>query len=209
MIRLVIADDHAIMRDGLKRLFEKEADIRVVGEAANGQEALQRVAKDAPDLLLLDISMPDGGPELITRMQADHPGLRILVLSMHNVSQLVSRSLQLGALGYVTKDSEPEELLTAVRKVGAGSRYVSPALAQSMVLGNCPDGDLTRLSSRELQILRMFVDGVSVGEIADKLFLSPKTVSSHKSRILAKLRVDNDAELIKKAIALGLTLPSL
>lgn len=209
MIRLMIADDHAIVRSGLKQIIATTIDISVVAEATRGEEIFEQLQRDAVDLLLLDMSMPGlAGLELIGRLQVAHARLPILVLSMHNEGQIVARALRAGAGGYVTKDSEPEVLLAAIRKVTHGGRFIDPALGDVLVFDHGPARPLApheALSERERQVLEGIVAGLPLGEIADQLHLSPKTVSTHKMRLMEKLQVDNNADLIRYAIRHGLT----
>lgn len=208
MITLMIADDHAIVRSGLKQIIATTIDIEVVAEATRGEDIFEQLQKEAVDLLLLDMSMPGlAGLELIGRLQVTNPQLPILVLSMHNEGQIVARALRAGAGGYVTKDSEPEVLLAAIRKVAHGGRFIDPALGDVMVFERGPARPLAHeaLSERERQVLEGIVAGLPLGEIADQLHLSPKTVSTHKMRLMEKLHVDNNADLIRYAIRHGLT----
>ncbi|MEW6704458.1 MAG: response regulator transcription factor [Pseudomonadota bacterium] len=206
--RVLIADDHAIVRGGLRRILATADDLAVVGEAASGAEALSLLAAGQADLLLLDLAMPGmNGVDLIRRVLQERPGLPILVLSMHNESQIVTSALRAGAAGYVTKDSDPEVLLAAVRKVASGGRYIDPSLVDSVVFhgANRETGPHEQLSARELQVLERIVAGLSLGSIADELRLSPKTVSTHKMRLMHKLGVATNAELLKYALRHGLT----
>ena len=207
MIRIIIADDHAIVRGGLKQIFAMTSDVVVVSEAAQSSEVLEQWRQVACDLLLLDLTMPGvSGVDLICRLHDEKPDLPILVLSMHNEGQIVARALKAGAAGYVTKDSEPEILLAAVRKVAAGGKYIDPALVESMIFNIGSHNDLPHdsLSERELQVLRMIAAGGPLGEIAEQLHLSPKTVSTHKMRLMQKLGIDNNADLVRYASKHGL-----
>lgn len=208
MIKLMIADDHAIVREGLKQLFSLYSDISVVGEATNGSDVLVNLRTQTIDLLLLDMTMPGiSGVELITRIRAQNPTLPILVLSMHNVVQIAKRALSNGASGYLTKDSDPEVLLAAIRKVAGGGRFIDPDLAEAMVFDNVktePAEPHELLSEREYQILRLLVGGKSVNDIADELSISNKTVSTHKTRLMQKLSVNNNAELVRYGLDNGL-----
>lgn len=200
MIRIVIADDHAIIRGGLKQIVTTTADIVVVGEATQGSEVLEQCRQTPCDLLLLDMTMPGlNGVELIRRLHEERPALPILVLSMHNEGQIVARALKAGAAGYVTKDSEPEILLSAIRKVAAGGRFIDPALVETMVFSVGGNNSLPHdtLSERELQVLKMIAAGGSLGNIAEQLHVSPKTISTHKMRLMLKLGIDNNADLIR------------
>lgn len=208
MIKLLFAEDHAIVRNGLNQIFSDAPDITVVGEAANGTELLELARKKDFDLLLMDLTMPGvSGPELIKRLLADRPELKIVVLSMNNESQTVNRALKAGAAGYVTKDSDQTVLLTAIRKVVAGSKFIDPSLVEAMVFEGKNEDQAPHavLSDRELQILQMLAAGQTPGEIAKALFLSVKTVSTHKTNLMQKLGIDSNADLVRYAIRHGLT----
>ena len=204
MIRLVIADDHAIVRGGLKQLFALAPDLEVVGEAVNGSEVLERLRQDPFDLLLLDLNMPGiSGADLITRVKAHRADLPILVLTMHNEPQVAARMLKAGATGYISKDCEPEILLAAIRKVAANGKYIAPDLAEKMVF------DLTAtaqrplhslLSEREAEIFRLLTTGKGVNEIALQLAISNKTVSTHKVRLMEKMKLSSMADLMRYAM---------
>ena len=207
MIRIAIADDHAVVRSGLKQILAMTPDIVVTAEATKVSEVMAMVHRAEVDLLLLDMAMPGiSGVELITLLQQEKPSLPLLVLSMHNEGQIVARALKAGASGYVTKDSEPEILLTAIRKVAGGGRFIDPALVDVMVFDaverDRPPHEL--LSERECQVLDMIAGGQTIGDIADQLHLSPKTVSTHKMRLMHKLEIDNNVDLVRYAIRHGL-----
>ena len=207
MIRVLIADDHAIVRGGLKQIIATTTDIVAAGEATDGAEVIDRLRQVELDLLLLDMTMPGlSGVDLVRRVRTDKPGLPILVLSMHNEGQVVSRALRAGATGYVTKDSDPAILLAAIRKVAAGGRFIDPALVDAIVFdagnGDRPPHDL--LSDREFQVLQKIVAGEAIGEIGAALNLSAKTISTHKMRLMQKIGVDNNADLIRYALRHGL-----
>lgn len=207
MIRILIADDHAIVRGGLKQIIATTTDIVAAGEATHGAEVIDKVRQADLDLLLLDMTMPGlSGVDLVRRVRADKPSLPILVLSMHNEGQVVSRALRAGATGYVTKDSDPAILLAAIRKVAAGGRFIDPALVDAIVFdagnGDRPPHDL--LSDREFQVLQKIVAGEAIGEIGAALNLSAKTISTHKMRLMQKIGVDNNADLIRYALRHGL-----
>ena len=207
MIRIIIADDHAIVRGGLKQIFAMTSDVVVVSEAAQSSEVLEQWRQVACDLLLLDLTMPGvSGVDLICRLHDEKPDLPILVLSMHNEGQIVARALRAGAAGYVTKDSDPEILLAAVRKVAAGGKFIDPSLVESMIFNSGAGSELPHdsLSDRELQVLKMVAAGGLLGEIAERLHLSPKTVSTHKTRLMLKLGIDNNADLVRYATRHGL-----
>jgi DNA-binding NarL/FixJ family response regulator len=204
MIRVVLADDHTIVRDGLKHLLGAAGDIEVAGEASNGTEALERVRTLAFDVLLMDMSMPGkSGIELIRQVHGEKPKLRILVLSMHEEHQYAVRAIRAGAAGYVTKESATLQLVEAIRKVAAGGAFISAEVAQQLALGAMPDaqGPLhATLSDREYQILLLIAEGKSISEIAEQLFLSVKTISTHKSNILQKMNLSTQGDLIRYAI---------
>lgn len=204
MIQLVIAEDHAIVRGGLKRIFALESDITVVGEAVSGAEVLDWLQYDTFNLLLLDMNMPGiSGADLITRIRAHRSDLAILVLSMHNVPQIAAMALRAGASGYITKDCEPDMLLDAMRKVTTGGSYIAPDLAQRMVFdvtSSRPRPPHSQLTERELEIFLMLSRGMAVNEIATQLALSSKTVSTHKARMMEKMNLGHLADLMRYAI---------
>lgn len=207
MIRLLLADDHALVREGLRRILAAAADIEVAAEAANGDEALALVKNREFDLALLDLSMPGlSGLALIKRLKVERPRLRILVLSMHGESQYAARALKAGASGYLTKDSPGAQLLGAIRKIAAGGVQISETAAAQLITtagaGDAPPH--AALSDREYEVLRQIVAGRSVTEIAGALSVSVKTVSTHKARILQKLDLAGTAELVRYAIEHGL-----
>jgi len=207
MIKILIAEDHAIVRNGLRQIFSDTTDIELVGEATNGSEALELARKLEFDVLLLDMSMPGvSGPELIKRLLAEKPSMRILVLTMNNESQFVNRALKAGASGYVTKDSDQTVLFTAISKVASGQKFIDPALVDAMVFDSTTDKESPHLtlSDRELQVLQMLASGLNPGEIAESLFLSAKTVSTHKVNLMQKLGIENNADLVRYAIKHGL-----
>jgi DNA-binding NarL/FixJ family response regulator len=203
-IRVVIADDHTILREGLRQLLESADDIRVVAEAADGHQVLSCVRGDEFDVLILDMSMPGkSGIELIKQVKAERPKLRVLVLSMHEEEQYAVRAIKAGASGYVTKDSAGTQLLTAIRKVAGGGAFISAEVAEQLALGAMPNAEgppHARLSDREFEVFQLLVDGASVTEIAARLNLSGKTVSTHKARLMEKLGVANQADLVRYAL---------
>jgi DNA-binding NarL/FixJ family response regulator len=204
VIRLVIADDHAIVRGGLKQIFALVPDFDVVGEAVNGSEVLACLRLEPFDLLLLDLNMPGiSGADLINRVKAHRKDLPVLVLSMHNDPQVAARMLRAGASGYITKDCEPDILMAAIRKVAANGRYIAPDLAEKMVFdvtstGQRPPHSL--LSNREFEVFRLLVSGKSVNQIATQLAISNKTVSTHKVRLMEKTNLSNMADLLRYAM---------
>lgn len=207
MIKVLIADDHAIMRGGLRQMLAATADIIVIGEATDGQSLLAQLPGLDCQLLLLDMSMPGiSGLDLIRRLKIQRPTLPILVLSMHNEGQIVTRTLRAGANGYVTKDSEPSVLLTAIRKVGGGGKFIDPVFVDRVVsdVGDAGMNEGGHLTDREFQVLQCIVTGHTIIKMADTLCLSAKTVSTHKTRIMRKFGIDNNADLIRHAIQYGL-----
>ena len=205
MIRIVVADDHTIVREGLKGLLAAAGDLEVVGEAQDGHEVVKRVRELDFDLLLLDMSMPGkSGIELIKQVKGEKPKLRILVLSMHEEHQYAVRAIRAGASGYLTKESASRQLVDAIRKVAAGGAFISSAVAEQLALGAMPDaqGPLhAALSDREFQVFRMVAEGKSISDIAERLNLSVKTVSTHKANILHKMNMATSGDLIRYAIA--------
>lgn len=209
MIRLLIADDHAIVRDGLKQLFSHAKDIEIVAEAENGKQVLDYLGRLEADIVVLDVSMPlIGGMDLIPRILAIRPDMPILVLSMYNEPQIALNMIKAGAAGYVTKDSDPAVLLSAVYKVLAGGRYISERLAEQIIFfqrsGIGDERPHERLSKRELQVMQLLASGKSIGEAADELNISHKTVSTHKTRIMKKMAFASNARLIRYAVMHGL-----
>ena len=208
MIKVVVVDDHAVVREGLKRIIAESPGMAVTGEASDGHEALSVVRKDPCDVVVLDISMPNkNGLDVLKQLHIDSPRLPVLVLSMHSEDQYAIRVLRAGAAGYLTKESAPGKLVQAIRKVVRGGRYVSPTLAEKLVFDL--DTDLNKaaheiLSDREYQVLCLIASGKTVGEIAEELALSVKTISTYRVRILEKLRMKNNAELTRYAIKNGL-----
>jgi DNA-binding NarL/FixJ family response regulator len=204
MIRIIIADDHAIVRGGLRQIFALVPDFSVVAEAANAREVLAQLQVAAFDLLLLDLNMPGTtGTALLARVRALHPDLPVLVLSMHNEPQLVARAIKAGANGYITKDCEPAILLAAIRKVAARGKYISPELAQNMAFAALPvasGAPHSLLSEREQEVFRRLIAGRAVHEIALDLGISSKTVSTHKVRLLEKMNLGSLVELLRYAM---------
>ena len=208
MIRVLLADDHGLVREGLRGILAKGEDIEIAAEAANGDEVLALVRKQEFDLALLDLSMPGlSGIALIKRLKVEKPKLRILVLSMHGEAQYAARALKAGASGYLTKDSAAAQLLGAIRKIAAGGVQISEAAAAELI-GASATGDSPphqALSDREYEVLRQIVAGRTITDIAEALSISVKTVSTHKARILQKLNLAGTAELVRYAIEHGLT----
>ncbi|HTP60887.1 MAG TPA: response regulator transcription factor [Burkholderiales bacterium] len=206
MIRVLMADDHTLVREGLRQLLAATGDVRIDGEAATGDEALALVKANDYDLAVLDMSMPGiAGLELIKRVKLEKPRLRVLVLSMHGEAQYAARALKAGASGYLTKDSASAQLVNAIRKIAAGGVHISEAAAALLVAaqGGARDGAAAphgRLSDREFEVFRLLVDGLGPTDIAERLHLSVKTVSTHKTRILEKMGMQSTAELVRYAV---------
>jgi DNA-binding NarL/FixJ family response regulator len=204
IIKVFIADDHAIVRQGLKQILADTGDIVVAGEAENGVDTTRLFRKSACQVMLLDISMPDrSGIEVLKQVKKDKPEMAVLMLSMHREDQYAIRSLKAGAAGYLTKQSAPTELVTAIRQVAAGLKYISPALAQELANTVGEDHEAAvheSLSDREYQTLIMIASGKTVGAIAKELSLSVKTISEYRARLLVKMKLKNSAELTHYAI---------
>jgi len=200
MTRVLIADDHKIVRDGLKRILASAADLEVAGEAASGDEALALVRANDYDIAMIDMSMPGiSGIALLKRLKAEKPKMKLLVLSMHGEHQYAARALKAGASGYLTKDSAADQLLGALRKIAAGGVHISDAAASALVASPAQSSHES-LSDREFEVMRLLVEGLGPSEIGERLHLSVKTVSTHKTRILEKLGVGSTAELVRYAL---------
>lgn len=203
-IRVLIADDHAIVREGLKQILADTKDIVVAGEAENGVDAIKMARHNECEVMLLDISMPDrSGIDVLKQVKKEMPQVEVLMLSMHREDLYAIRSLKAGAAGYLNKQSAPNELVNAIRMVSGGLKYISPALAQVLAqsIGDDQETPLYEtLSNREYQTLTMIASGKLVSDIADELSLSVKTVSEYRSRLLAKMKLKNSAELTHYAI---------
>jgi two-component system invasion response regulator UvrY len=205
MVKVLLADDHSIVRAGLRRLIEESGDMTVVAEAADGREALRAVENALPDVAVIDLSMPGlDGLEVISRLHADYPALPLLVLTMHEEGQYVVRAIEAGAMGYITKQSAPEQLVNAIRKVIGGNRFLTDEAAEALALrvarGAGGQNLLDTLSMRELQVLRRLAMGATNREIASIYGISIKTVDTYRFRILKKLDLRNNAELSRFAI---------
>ena len=204
MIKILVADDHAVVRNGLKQIVSDTPDMIVAAEASNGQEVLNKALEDDYDMVLLDITMPDrSGLDILKEIESQKPELPVLILSMHPEEQYAVRALKAGAAGYLTKESAPEELIKAMRMVSGGGKYVTESLAEKLasVLENSTEEPLHQsLSDREYQILCMIASGKHVKQIANELFLSTKTISTYRSRILRKMNMNNNIELTRYAI---------
>jgi DNA-binding NarL/FixJ family response regulator len=204
VIKLLIADDHAIFREGLKHILEEHPDILVADEAGNGQEVLDYIWKNEYDMILLDIGMP-GMPalEVLKQVKNERPRLPVLVLSMYPEDQYAVRFIRAGASGYLTKESAPEELITAIRKITAGRKYITSSVAEKLADEVEPDAEKPAhhtLSDREFEVFRLIASGKTVKQIADDLFLSVKTISTYRSRILEKMKMKTNAELMHYAL---------
>ena len=207
MIRVLLADDHTVVRRGLKQILAETEDIRTEGEVDSGADVLRAVRRKKYDIVLLDITLPDqNGLEVLGQLRAAHPNLPVLMLSVHPEEQYAVRALKTGAAGYLTKDSAPEEMVAAIRKVYRGGKYVSAALAERLagLLGAQEGTPHESLSEREFQVMLLLANGKSVSEIADRLALSPKTVSTYRARFMEKLGVKSIAELVRYVMEQGL-----
>jgi len=205
MIKVLLADDHSIVRAGLRRIVEESDDMEVVAEAADGKEAIHKIRENRPDVAVIDISMPEiDGLEVLRQIQPEYPQLPFLILTMHAEQQYAVRAIESGAKGYITKQSAPEQLVKAIRKVHAGSLYLSEEVAESLALrlakGKVHQSPLDLLSTRELQVLRRLALGHTNREIAENYNISVKTVDTYRLRLLKKLSLRNNAELSRFAI---------
>lgn len=208
MIRLLLVDDHPVVRAGYQRLLEQSGDMRVVAQAGRADEAITEFATHAPDVTVTDLSMPGlGGLELIRRLLARSASARVLVFSMHDSAMLVRRALDVGARGYLSKSSAPETLLDAVRRVHAGEDYLGPGLPAGLLQGDSPAVGLEVLTPREFEIFRLLARGESLGECASVLNLSQKTISNHQTTIKEKLGVGTTAALVHLALRHGVIAP--
>jgi len=208
MIKVLIADDHAVVRQGLKQILGETSDMQVVGEATTGPEALEKARAEGWDVMILDLTLPGrSGFEILKALRAEKPDQPVLILSMHAEDQFAVRLLKAGASGYLTKESVPEELIKAIRKVVAGGKYVSPALAERLAfeMDAAPERlPHEALSDREFQVMQMIATGKAVKQIAEELSLSVKTVSTYRARVLAKMEMRTNAELTHYAVRHGL-----
>jgi len=204
MIEVLIADDHPIVREGLKQIVAEAADIVIKDEAGDGNEVLEKIRSGHWDVVVLDIGMPGTGVlDILKRIKTEYPGLPVLILSMYPEDQYAVRLLRAGASGYLIKESAADQLVAAIRKVATGGKYVSPTLAEQLVVGLDLDFDgppHETLSDREFQVLCLMASGMTPTEIADKLALSVKTISTYRTRILEKMNMKSNAELTRYAI---------
>jgi len=208
MISLLLIDDHALVRTGIKRLLEDRSEVQVIGEAESGEEGVRLAVELNPDVILLDVKMPGiGGVEACRRILVRNPGQRVIILSIHDESTFPKRLLEIGAKGYLSKDCQIDEILLAIKSVFKGESYIAPKIAQQLALSMLPGNDenpLDRLSKREFQVMLMFSHGYSNTEISERLNLSPKTISTYRARLLEKLGVASEIEMIRIAIEHGI-----
>jgi DNA-binding NarL/FixJ family response regulator len=208
MIKILIADDHPVVREGLKQILARASDMTVGGEAVNGQEVLEKIAAEEWDVVVLDIGMPGrDGLEVLKDIHREQPDLPVLVLSMYPEEQVAIRALKAGAAGYMNKETAPKELVNAIKKIYGRGKYVSPALAEklaSQLDAHTHNAPHEALSDREFQVFRQLASGKEVQEIADELFISVKTVRTYRDRIHEKLNLKNDVELARYAMQHGL-----
>lgn len=209
MTKILLVDDHDLVRTGVRRLLEDVEEFEILGEAKNGEEAIRKAAELDPDVVLMDLNMPGiGGLEATRKMLADKSGLRIIIVTMHQDDMFARRLLKAGAVGYLTKGARVEEISHAIRETMAGRRYITPDIAQQLALSSFPEhqdsSPFNSLSQRELQVLMMLMDGHKITEISEKLHLSPKTVSTYRQRLYTKLDVQSDIELARMAMLHGI-----
>ncbi len=204
MINILVVDDHALIRKGLKQLLEDNPDLKVAGEAENGLQALQMLREQHFDLMLLDIALPDiHGIDVLKKLRTEQPDLKIIVLSMYPQEQYGVRSLKAGAMGYINKQSAPETLLGAIQHVISGKRYISETLTEQLLnnlIGESQDLMHQSLSNREYQTLCLMASGKTLTEISETMLLSPKTISVYRNRMLEKMGFKNNAEAVRYAI---------
>lgn len=203
-MRVLVADDHALVRQGMRQVLASTPELTLAGEARNAWEVIERVRQGGIDLLLLDLSMPGpSGVELIRRLRQEAPRVPVLVVSVHADAQVATRAIKAGASGYLTKDCEPELLIQAIRRVGSGGNFIDPALATQLVFNPADashEAPHTALSNREYEVFIALVQGRGLVDIAQELNLSPKTISTHKWRLMQKLGLDSVTELVRYAI---------
>ncbi len=208
MTRILIVDDHAVIGGGLKQFLAGVGGLDVAGEARTGHEALAMLKAGQWNLMLLDIGLPDmNGIEVLKQARREHSAVPVLVFSMHAEDEYAMAALDAGAVGYLQKDSAPEEILVAIRRAANGQRYVSPALAEKLLIGNAPPLRKLphdRLSTREYAVMQMLSKGMALTDIAEKLHLSPKTVTTYRARVLEKLDLGNNAQIRRYALKHGL-----
>ena len=204
MLSILLADDHAVVREGLKQILAELEDSVALAEASHGQEVLDKIRQNHFDIILLDISMPgQSGLEILKQIKSEKPEISVLVLSMFPEEQYAVRALKAGASGYLTKESAPQELIQAIKKIASGRKYITPSLAEKLADDFDTDYERPRhesLSDREFQVMQLLAKGKTVKDIGEELFLSIKTVSTYRTRILEKIELKNNAELIHYAI---------
>jgi len=208
MIDVLLIDDHALVRTGIRRLLEDSAQVRIVGEADCGEDGVQLAQQLQPDVILMDVSMPGiGGVEACRRILQRDPAQKIIVLTIHNEQTFPKRMLEIGARGYLTKECGVDEMLLAIRQVYKGNAYIAPSIAQQLALSLLPGNQhnpIDRLSRREFQVMLMISHGLTNAAISEKLCLSPKTVSTYRLRLLEKLGAQNEVDLVKIAVEQGM-----
>ena len=208
MIKVLLVDDHELVRMGIKRLLQDVQGLKVIGEASTGEEAVFLAKDMLPDVVIMDVNMPGiGGLAATSKMIRHNPDIKVLALTIYEDEPYPSRLLQAGAAGYITKGCDPDEMIRAIRTIHAGQRYISPGIAQQMAIKRFTKGEespLDSLSERELQIMLMITQGQKVQDISKKLCLSPKTVNSYRYRIFEKLKISSDVELTLMAMRLGM-----
>ena len=203
MLKIVIVDDHPVIRRGLKQIITEEPNIEVIGEAENAQVALTLIRETDCDAVILDITMPGtSGLDVLKQVKCEYPKLPVLILSVHPEEQYAVRVIRAGASGYMTKDNTPDELIKAIRKIASGGKYITPFLAEKLVSVLDASQKLLheKLSDREFQVMRMIASGKAISDIAEELCLSGKTVSTYRARILKKMNMKSNAELIRYAL---------
>ena len=208
MITILLTDDHALVRTGIRRLLEDSGQVRIVGEASCGEESLKLSQEQNPDVILMDVNMPGiGGVEACRRILQRNPSQKIIVLTIHSEQTFPKRMLEIGAKGYLTKDCGVDEMLEAIKQVNNGGAYIAPSIAQQLALSLLPGNEhnpIDRLSRREFQVMLMISHGLTNAAISDKLCLSPKTISTYRLRLLEKLGAQNEVDLLKIAVEQGM-----
>ncbi len=208
MISVLLTDDHALVRTGIRRLLEDSKQVKIVGEANCGEDSLKLAQELKPDVILMDVNMPGiGGVEACRRILQRNPAQKIIVLTIHNEQTFPKRMLEIGAKGYLTKECGVDEMLEAIRKVYQGGAYIAPSIAQQLALSLLPGNErnpIDRLSRREFQVMLMISHGLTNAEISEKLCLSPKTISTYRLRLLEKLGAQNEVDLVKIAVEQGM-----
>lgn len=208
MINILLTDDHALVRTGIKRLLEDSKQVKIIGEAESGEASLQMAQSLKPDVILMDVNMPGiGGVEASRRILQRNPAQKIIILTIHTEQTFPKRLLEIGAKGYLTKECDIDEMISAIKLVYNGGSYIEPRIAQQLALSLLPGNEenpVDRLSRREFQVMLMISHGQSNNEISEKLCLSPKTVSTYRSRLLEKLGAHNEVDLVKIAVEQGM-----